>query len=258
MLSFSRDRALMIVCDGMGGAKSGNVASSLAVDVFTDEVRRCQKSGLTPELAAEILRGALELANKAVYEQAQLSDDFSGMGTTLVAALILKDTAVIINVGDSRAYLFTPDGVQLLTVDHSIVEYMVPVSYTHLGRVHRRQRYGRKRHENLAQPPGTRRISVRDEDDCGRLRGQGRYFRLQPHALFRHLCRREAGGGRAAGNAGNPDGRLAGARKVRRHAHGRGRGSGSRPQKQSEDGTQLGRKGRGQKSGFLLYTARCV
>ena len=48
MLSFSRDRSLMIVCDGMGGAKSGNVASSLAVDVFTDEVRRCQKSGLTP------------------------------------------------------------------------------------------------------------------------------------------------------------------------------------------------------------------
>lgn len=125
MLSFSRDRSLMIVCDGMGGAKSGNVASSLAVDVFTDEVRRCQKSGLTPERAAEILRGALELANKAVYEQAQLSDDFSGMGTTLVAALILKDTAVIINVGDSRAYLFTSDGVQLLTVDHSIVEYMV-------------------------------------------------------------------------------------------------------------------------------------
>ena len=125
MLSFSRDRSLMIVCDGMGGAKSGNVASSLAVDVFTDEVRRCQKSGLTPERAAEILRGALELANKAVYEQAQLSDDFTGMGTTLVAALILKDTAVIINVGDSRAYLFTPDGVQLLTVDHSIVEFMV-------------------------------------------------------------------------------------------------------------------------------------
>ena len=125
MLSFSRDRSLMIVCDGMGGAKSGNVASSLAVDVFTDEVRRCQKSGLAPERAAEILRGALELANKAVYEQAQLSDDFSGMGTTLVAALILKDTAVIINVGDSRAYLFTSDGVQLLTIDHSIVEYMV-------------------------------------------------------------------------------------------------------------------------------------
>ena len=125
VINFGHERMLLVVCDGMGGAKSGNVASSLAVDVFTDEVRRCQKSGLAPERAAEILRGALELANKAVYEQAQLSDDFAGMGTTLVAALILKDTAVIINVGDSRAYLFTSDGVQLLTVDHSIVEFMV-------------------------------------------------------------------------------------------------------------------------------------
>ena len=125
MLSFSRDRSLMIVCDGMGGAKSGNVASSLAVDVFTDEVRRCQRPGMTPERGAEVLRGALELANKAVFEQAQVSDDFTGMGTTLVAALIIRDTAVIINVGDSRAYLFTAEGVQLLTTDHSIVEFMV-------------------------------------------------------------------------------------------------------------------------------------
>ena len=125
MVSFSRDRSLMIVCDGMGGAKSGNVASSLAVDVFTDEVRRCQRPGMTPERGAEVLRGALELANKAVFEQAQVSDDFTGMGTTLVAALIIRDTAVIINVGDSRAYLFTAEGVQLLTTDHSIVEFMV-------------------------------------------------------------------------------------------------------------------------------------
>ncbi len=125
MVSFARDRAFMIVCDGMGGARSGNVASRLAVDVFTDEVRRGQKAALTTERAAGLLRGALELANKAVYEQAQLSADFAGMGTTLVAALLLKDTAVIINVGDSRAYLFSNDGVQLLTTDHSIVEFMV-------------------------------------------------------------------------------------------------------------------------------------
>ena len=167
MLSFSRDRSLMIVCDGMGGAKSGNVASSLAVDVFTDEVRRCQKSGLTPERAAEILRGALELANKAVYEQAQLSDDFSGMGTTLVAALILKDTAVIINVGDSRAYLFTSDGVQLLTIDHSIVEYMVQRGeLTGAGQ----------------EPPG----KERHHQSCGhRAFGRGRY--LYPEAASRRL-----------------------------------------------------------------------
>lgn len=125
IVNFSRERALMLVCDGMGGAKSGNVASSLAVEVFVDEVRRSLKHATSPERAAEVLKSALELANQAVYEQAQLGEDYEGMGTTLVAALILRDTAVIINVGDSRAYLFTKSGVKRLTTDHSIVEYMV-------------------------------------------------------------------------------------------------------------------------------------
>lgn len=125
IVNFPRDRALMIVCDGMGGAKAGKVASSLACEVFTDEVRRSLKNATTPARGAEVLKAALELANQAVYEQAQLGSDYEGMGTTLVAALILKDTALIINVGDSRAYLFTKTGVKRLTTDHSIVEFMV-------------------------------------------------------------------------------------------------------------------------------------
>ena len=104
IVPFGRDRVLMIVCDGMGGAKSGNVASSLAV---------------------AMLRSALELSNSAVYEQSQLSDDFTGMGTTLVAAWISRDLAVVINVGDSRAYHFTREDVRLITRDHSMVAYMV-------------------------------------------------------------------------------------------------------------------------------------
>ena len=125
IVPFGRDRVLMIVCDGMGGAKSGNVASSLAVEVFTDEVRRMQRPGMTPEKAAAMLRSALELSNSAVYEQSQLSDDFTGMGTTLVAAWISRDLAVVINVGDSRAYHFSSHGVDLITRDHSIVAFMV-------------------------------------------------------------------------------------------------------------------------------------
>ena len=125
IVPFARDRVLMIVCDGMGGAKSGNVASSLAVEVFTDEVRRTQRPGMTPEKAAAMLRSALELSNSAVYEQSQLSEDFTGMGTTLVAAFLSRDLAVIINVGDSRAYHFTREDVSLVTRDHSMVAYMV-------------------------------------------------------------------------------------------------------------------------------------
>lgn len=125
IVPFGRERALMIVCDGMGGAKSGNVASSLAVEVFVGEVRRTQKAGMSAQSAAAMLRGALELANRAVYEQSQLSEDFSGMGTTLVAAWLSRELAVIINVGDSRAYHFSPAEVTLITRDHSMVAYMV-------------------------------------------------------------------------------------------------------------------------------------
>lgn len=125
LVSLGRDRALMVVCDGMGGAKSGNIASNMAIDVFVGEIRRSQKLAVSTERAEKILRAALELANKAVFEQSQLGDEYSGMGTTLVAALIMKNTAVIINVGDSRAYHFSPTGVKLVTRDHSMVEMMV-------------------------------------------------------------------------------------------------------------------------------------
>ena len=124
IVPFARDRVLMIVCDGMGGAKSGNVASSLAVEVFTGEVRRTQKAGMTPEKAAAMLRSALELANRAVYEQSQLSEDFTGMGTTLVAAFLSRDLAVIINVGDSRAYIMSGGTLRQISEDHSYVEEM--------------------------------------------------------------------------------------------------------------------------------------
>ena len=119
------DAAGALVCDGMGGAKSGNVASSLAVDVFTDEVRRCQRPGMTPERGAEVLRGALELANKAVFEQAQVSDDFTGMGTTL-SVLWMSDNFVYIgHVGDSRVYLLRDGEFKQMTLDHSLVEQLV-------------------------------------------------------------------------------------------------------------------------------------
>ena len=124
IVPFARDRVLMIVCDGMGGAKSGNVASSLAVEVFTGEVRRTQKAGMTPEKAAAMLRSALELANRAVYEQSQLSEDFTGMGTTLVSAFVQGRNASIMNVGDSRAYIMSGGTLRQISEDHSYVEEM--------------------------------------------------------------------------------------------------------------------------------------
>ena len=116
---------LCVVCDGMGGAKSGNVASSLAADVFVQEVRRNWKHGLSEGRIDQILQNAVKLANFTVFDQAQQFEEFNGMGTTLVAALVHGKKATVIHVGDSRAYAITREGIHLLTKDHSVVQMML-------------------------------------------------------------------------------------------------------------------------------------
>ena len=120
-----RNSLLCVVCDGMGGAKSGNVASSLAADVFVQEVKRSWTGNPDEDKAEAMLRGAVKLANFTVYDQSMQFEEFSGMGTTLVAALIHGKQVTVINVGDSRAYLVNRDGIRRLTTDHSLVQMMV-------------------------------------------------------------------------------------------------------------------------------------
>ena len=120
-----RNTLLCVICDGMGGAKSGNVASTLAADVFVQEVKRTWTADMDPDRLDLMLRGAVKLANFTVHDQAQQFEEFTGMGTTLVAVLIQGKTATIINVGDSRCYAVNADGVRLLTTDHSLVQMMI-------------------------------------------------------------------------------------------------------------------------------------
>ena len=120
-----RNTVLAAVCDGMGGAKSGNIASKLAIDVFTEEVRCSYKSSMTQEQIEQLLLGAVKLANFTVFDQAQQFEEFAGMGTTLVAALICGKNATIVNVGDSRCYHITQSDIRRITVDHSLVQLMV-------------------------------------------------------------------------------------------------------------------------------------
>ena len=120
-----RSSLLGVVCDGMGGAKSGNIASTLAVDVFVQEVKQSWKPYLSQEKIDQILRSAVKLANFTVYDQAQQFEEFDGMGTTLVAVLIHGKKATVVNVGDSRAYGIDDSGIRQITQDHSLVQMMV-------------------------------------------------------------------------------------------------------------------------------------
>ena len=139
-----RGNLLCIVCD----AKSGNIASSLAVDVFVEEVRRCWKPVMEQDKVDQMLRSAVKLANFTVYDQSRQFEEFDGMGTTLVAVmvrgrkastddacigmgttlvgLILQgETLEVVNVGDSRAYHVGKGGIRQVTKDHSLVQMMV-------------------------------------------------------------------------------------------------------------------------------------
>lgn len=120
-----RNTMLCVVCDGMGGAKSGNIASTLAVDVFTQEVKRSYKATMDADRVDMMLRDAVKLANFTVYDQAQQFPEFDGMGTTLVAALIKGRRATVVNVGDSRAYIINNEGIAQISEDHSLVQMMV-------------------------------------------------------------------------------------------------------------------------------------
>jgi len=120
-----KNAVLCVVCDGMGGAKSGNIASSLAVDVFVEEVRRTWYSNMDQEKINQMLKSAVKLANFTVFDQAMQIEEFDGMGTTLVAALVRGRHATVINVGDSRAYKVNNDGIRQVSRDHSLVQLMV-------------------------------------------------------------------------------------------------------------------------------------
>ena len=120
-----RNTKLCVVCDGMGGAKSGNIASTLAIDVFVQEVKRTWNASMTATKIDQMLRGAVKLANFTVYDQAMQFEDFTGMGTTLAAALVSGKKVSVVNVGDSRVYMVTKNGIRQITKDHSLVQMMV-------------------------------------------------------------------------------------------------------------------------------------
>ena len=121
----AEDRHLAVVCDGMGGGKSGDVASRLASEVFIQDVEHSSKPGMSQSEIVSMLVRAVKSANRAVYEQSQVSPDFAGMGTTLVATYVQNSDAYIVNVGDSRCYYISQDEVSQLTEDHSVVALMV-------------------------------------------------------------------------------------------------------------------------------------
>jgi PPM family protein phosphatase len=127
---------LAVVCDGMGGHVAGARASALAARVFRQAIlagralirgyldHECPSPVTQREIIA-LLREAAAAASRAIYEDAAQHTERAGMGTTLVAVLVLDNHAFIVNVGDSRAYLLRSRAIELLTRDHTAYDELL-------------------------------------------------------------------------------------------------------------------------------------
>jgi len=121
----ARNGGVCVVCDGMGGAAGGRIASTLAAETYVAELDKVLKPDMTLEQLREASSYAVAMANQAVENRAMEDAELSNMGTTLVSAIAYEGGAVVTNIGDSRAYYITEAGITRITKDHSLVESMV-------------------------------------------------------------------------------------------------------------------------------------
>lgn len=122
---FSQNAAWAVVCDGMGGVNGGIVASNIAVEKISETVLAGYHEGMDGDSVRELIASAISCANRAVHDMAGNDVTLTGMGTTVVAAIISGGVVHVAHAGDSRAYLIAPDGLHRLTTDHSMVQEMV-------------------------------------------------------------------------------------------------------------------------------------
>lgn len=113
-----------VVCDGMGGANGGNIASSTSVKIISQTIADGYNENLDENGIKELISSAVDKANAAVFNMSREDSSLMGMGTTVVVAVAAGGCITVANAGDSRAYLID-DGITQLTHDHSIVQEML-------------------------------------------------------------------------------------------------------------------------------------
>src|SRR3954470_17494467 len=118
---------ILIVADGVGGAASGALASSIATETVLSELHRWwhKVPKRTPESVEAALKRGIDAANRAIFQKASTSPEHHGMGTTATLALVLDGEAYIAQVGDSRAYLVRKGSAKQLIKDQSFVQRLI-------------------------------------------------------------------------------------------------------------------------------------
>ena len=123
--SLSSDVQFMVLCDGMGGHRGGNVASEIAVRAFYELLSHRLMQPIRPKELKSVLSGVIARVSLMIAQTGAESPEFAGMGSTVVLAIRWGKKICIAHVGDSRAYLFRSGKLRRLTKDHSLVQEMI-------------------------------------------------------------------------------------------------------------------------------------
>ncbi len=114
-----------VVCDGMGGANGGNIASHIAVDIIAERIGNAYIDGHKPRSPGHLLASAMAAANVEIFDRGKSEPILEGMGTTVVAVIVCETEVFISHVGDSRLYLYRDGVMHQVTRDHSVVQEMI-------------------------------------------------------------------------------------------------------------------------------------
>lgn len=123
--SFDDGTSWAVVCDGMGGVRGGQIASSLVTEMVSDKIRKCYNKLMPVYSFENIFLSTITTANVIVNDRSFTDTEFQGMGTTIVAAIVKDTQACIAHVGDSRVYKLNGEGITQLTKDHSLAQEML-------------------------------------------------------------------------------------------------------------------------------------
>ena len=164
-----RKSVVAVICDGMGGAKAGDLASRLSSKEF---VSRIFEARVAPRFfigsQEKLLRESCADANGVVYEYSRFDADYNGMGTTLVGGIITRRKAFLVNVGDSRAYHLSKAGIRQISRDHSYVEELV-----NMGAITREEAANHRKKNIITRALGVDRSVECDYYECPLRVGEG-------------------------------------------------------------------------------------
>ncbi len=116
-----------VVCDGMGGANGGSTASRIAAETIAEQLKELYNIEKYHDDMEKLIKTAIAIANQRVYDMSLNVYSLSGMGTTVVVAVVKEEVVHIVHAGDSRAYIYENGSLKQITKDHSMVQELVDI-----------------------------------------------------------------------------------------------------------------------------------